>query len=434
MPGEYDSNGIHNDQRPLYIGDASGLGSYPGWDGVAQAPARDPYVAFALRWWWVLLIGAILGTAGAFAYLRYGPVPYTSTAIVQVSPPAQTDPTEDTGQASKAAASFAAEAASPRMFGMVSKTLGTDVGITTRELSKMAEDGAIKIKGVKESTLLQISVTNSDPARAHLLAETIAKVLVSDVNARAAARLEARITQLSRQIDITRDRLATAQLQARATDLKQELAGQRTLLLQLQLNYQQELQRSEELNVAEGGAKQSGASASQLKKLQAEWQRVVGQQIKDVEKNVSEITGELKTVQHSLSKLPSSADPTVSSALAGAYGMQLQDITKEYAALQLTGQETVKPLTQYGNASEPAPASGAKKTLMMGFAGGLALSGGLAYVISLLLAWRGTRKGATQATAPGEHIAVSELMERLERIGYDEDGARVARIAFPERS
>jgi capsular polysaccharide biosynthesis protein len=421
--GEYEYKGMHGEGRRPYSGGDFGPNSYPMRFADPAAPSRDPYVAFAIRWWWLLLIGAVLGTAVAFAYTTYGPTPYESSAMAQVSPPAQTDPTENTSQASRAASSFAAEASSPRMFELVSRALGA--GVSARDLSEMEESGAIEIEDVNSSNLVSITARDPDPERARALADTIATVFVNDVNARARARLDVRMEQLEQQIQVTRDRLATAQLQAREMEIRRELADQRTLLLQLQLSYQQELQRQSELRerTAEGRDGAPSEPVPQLARLQAEWQRIVSQQIKDVERNLSELAGALRGVRKSLAQLPPSSDPTISAALSSAYGAQLQSVTQNYAELQLTGQETTAPLTRYGNASEPSPTSGGMKTLIMGLAAGAALAGGIGFAFDMLRKRRRAGQILETAPAPDGVIGVPELIERLERLGLASDTA-----------
>ncbi len=397
-----------------------------------QPPARDPFMAFALRWWWLLLIGAILGSVGAFAYLKYGPKSYETAALVQVLPPSNSDPTQDNREGARAVSGYAAEASSSRMFELVSAALGAKVGVSASKLSTMMDDGLIEIKSVKNSNLVSIAVSDPDPQRAELLANTIAAVFVKDVNARAVARLQARMKQLDQQIQTTRDRLTTAQLQGREDSLKEDLADQRTLLLQLQLSYQQELQNQANLARIASEAEKPSAPQPQLGQLQSEWQRIVNEQIKDVQGNISDLNTELADVRKRLAQLPSSADPTVSSALAGAYGDQLQALTQEFAKLQLNGQETTTPLVRYGEASDPVSASSGKKTLLLGFAAGVALFGGLGYAFDLLGRIRRSRRSklaASDQVSMPEQVSVPDLMERLDRLGITDEAVAERRAS-----
>src|SRR5690242_19705917 len=83
------------------------------------APTQDPYVAFAMRWWWLLIIGGIAGLIGAFVYLKVGPIPYTSVAQVQVPPQTTTNPNASSGQAADATTNYSAEATTSQMFTLV---------------------------------------------------------------------------------------------------------------------------------------------------------------------------------------------------------------------------------------------------------------------------------------------------------------------------
>ena len=82
----------------------------------AQPPASSiaPYVAFAQAWWWLVLIGLIVGVGASAAYLRFGPIPHRSLAYILV--PSQENPGSDSlgspALLERAAGNFAVQAGS----------------------------------------------------------------------------------------------------------------------------------------------------------------------------------------------------------------------------------------------------------------------------------------------------------------------------------
>ena len=369
-------------------------------DSSATAPpGQDPYLAFALRWWWLLILGALLGGAAAFGYTRYGPVPFQSIAQVQVPAQTTTDPTANSSQARSAATNYAAEAASPQMFALVSRQLAGKLDLSANDLMLLNQAGKLDIRLVKNTNLISITVADPDPARARLLADTFATVLVNDVNGRATTQLDARGQQLQAQIKQTQDRLVVAQLQQRAEKLRQELVAQRGLLLQLQLGYQQELQRQAE---ADRLAATTGEPTSpQIVETRAQWLKLIRDQITALQATLDDLTGQLNQVQTTLKTLPAGTDPSVSAAFTTAYSEQLQSLTREFAQVQLSGPGAREPLVRYGQASDPLAANGRKKLLMMGLAAGVALAIGLGFLGDLLRQRRKRPGGARQGEQTG---------------------------------
>src|SRR5262245_9967491 len=210
---------------------------------------QNPYVQMALRWWWVLLLGLVLGVGGAVAYLKKGPVPYASTAQVMVPP--KIDPVGDTlgstGAIRDAASTYIGQAASNQMFALVSQALATQAinrtlaSTTATDLAQRVQDKQLSVATERGTNFISITVVDADPETARGLANTYARVLVDDVNKRAAAAVLARKTQLENQIELARRQLATAQLHQREQDLVREIREQRRQLLTIQANYQQEL-------------------------------------------------------------------------------------------------------------------------------------------------------------------------------------------------
>lgn len=369
----------------------------------AAAPTQDPYLAFALRWWWLLIVGGILGLVAGFGYLKYGPIPYTSVAQVQVPPQRTTNPNAGSGQAADATINYSAEATTSQMFTLVSQELAGTLNYSASELLVLQQNGDIVIKTVKGTNFISITVTDSDHERARLLAGTIATVFVRDVNERASAQIDARQQLLEGQIDVTGQRYLTSRLNQRQEELQRDLTTQRASLLQLQSSYQQELQRQAESDRLNGGP---GQVSPEVNATRARWLETVNSQISDIEKGIRDIQTQIDLVHTQLAALPGSSDPSVSAAFASAYGEQLQLLTRDYAQLQLDAPAARAPLVRYGEASDPLPASGAKKTLLMGGALGGIIAAAAGFGIDLL---RRRKKTALEETAPVEVTPVAVI-------------------------
>lgn len=364
------------------------------WDDEAVAdgpPGRDPYLAFALRWWWLLLVGFAIGALGAVGYVKYGPFPYAAVAQVQVVPQTSSiNPNASSTQARDATTNYTAEATTSQMFTLISQELAGTLNLSASDLITMQQGGTIDIRTVKNTNFIAFTVTDSDPERARLLANTLATVFVRDVNGRASAQLDARQRLLEQQIDATSQRYLTARLNQRLEEVQRELTTQRNTLLQLQTNYQQELQRQAELDRVAGTNSQP---SPQLAATRSQWLELISGQIGDVEKGIRDLNTQIDGVRGQLSQLPGSTDPSVSAVFASAYGEQLQALTRDYAQLQIDSPAARAPLIRYGNASDPLPAAGMKKYLILGAGVGAALAAALGLAID----WLRRRKGAPAA-------------------------------------
>ncbi len=370
---------------------------------------KDPYVDFATRWWWLLLIGAIIGGLAAFAYLRYGPVPYKSSVYIQVQQTGTTL-TSNVGQSQEAAQNFAAELSAPYILEQVSKDLqAKHIPVSQAQLQVYLQNGKIDVSAVRNSSLIRITVSDPDPARAKTIASSFGTVAVRVVNDRAKQNLDARMQQLQDQINFTRDKLVSAQLQRKEQDLQQQIADAQGRLLQLQMSYQEELQRQRE---ADRNNPSSAQADTTLQQLRSQWQQTLIQQITNIQKNIDNMNSELSKVQAQIQQLPTNTDPTVSAALADAYSQQLQSLTNQYAQMQLDAHNAVSPLVQYGGASVPIVAASKKKMLLMGVAGGVIVMAGLAFLIDSI-----RRRRRRKLEVGEEDEDLDRILRALERAG-----------------
>lgn len=288
----------------------------------ATDTSANPYLAFALQWWWLLLAGLVIGLAAAFAYVRYGPIPYQSSALILVPP--QIDPAQDTlgssGAVRDAAENFAAQAASPYMYDLVSRDLQGKFAIDVLGLQKMVKDGEITVRAQRGSNLINVTASDTNPETARLLADTFARVFVADVNKRTGTDVATRKKQLEERIETVRQQLTASQLQQQEQDLSKEVWNLRSQLLQIQAQYQQELQRQimqEQQQLLVAITNRTGVTPAQQQQVQALQQvanasaaarqqsiQAKAAQQQELEQKIQDLTTQLNQVQEDLAKIP----------------------------------------------------------------------------------------------------------------------------------
>src|SRR5919198_5982098 len=194
--------------------------------------ADSPLGDFIRRWWLLLLIGCLLGTGAGFAYGKYGPIVYQSTALLDVRPdPNSSRPLPD---AEVAAVGYAAEGVAPSVLQHVSQSLAKDgTVIGSGDLLSMSQTNKLTVQPVKGSSAITVTATYDDPTTAQALADKLAAVIVDDAAAQARTAAANRRKELQDSLDRTRQQLSNAQLYQREQDLQQRLQGQQALLLQL---------------------------------------------------------------------------------------------------------------------------------------------------------------------------------------------------------
>lgn len=343
----------------------------------------NPYLRFALRWWWLILLTTALGALLAVGYLKLGFAPYESTAVILV--PHQADVADNTlgnpNQARSAAGNFAAQAASPQLAEQVSRALPVRYKATPVELLLMVQQRKVEIRAPTGSNLITVKVVDSDPNFARTLADTYAAVFVDDVNRSTTLAIERRKRELETRIAAARDELVTAQRYQLAQNLNTQLQNLRQRLLELQATYQTELQRQIQLSQLGTGANPQLAAASA--NVQTKWLQLMAEQQRQLEAELASVTEQLNAVQKAIAAQPGSVDPTVAAALTTAYEQQLLKLSQDYADLQLNAGAGTLPLSKYGTASEPIPAVGLRLVLLVGVGTGFAAGVAIAYSLDI---------------------------------------------------
>lgn len=371
--------------------------------GDAGAPDRDPLMEFVSRWWWLLVLGVVVGATVAVAYAQYGPDTYSSTSLVQIQAQTENDPTAKAEQARSATANYAAEASSPRILGLVSDATGDE--FTAAELSRMDRNGMILVQSMRNANFITIKVSHSDPNTARFLADTFAAVVVDDINARARVERDQRSAQLGEQIEFARQQLASAELFKLETDLELQVRDQRSQLLSLQASYQQELARQAE----------TATRSSELTSIYGAYLAVVESQIGEVESTIASLNANLDEVRAAIDTLPDGSDAVLSGAYASAYAQELTTLTRQFVAQQLATVNSTPPLVQYGDASDALRVQSFRKLGLLGVAIGGTVAAGIAFGLDLL---RKRRIRSTQTSDDtGDDADLERLLHRLNQIG-----------------
>lgn len=379
--------------------------------GYAPAPAAepDPVMEFARRWWWLLALGVLLGAAVAVAYSRLGPVTYSSSALIQVSPNTDADPTDKAGQARSAATNFAAEGESTRMYDLVSQALPPEAGISAEDLDEMARSGQLNVEQRRGTNFIEVTVLDPDAERAQLIADTFAATMVADVNSRGNEQARLREQELQNQIDFTRQQLAAAELFSRERQLQADLRDQQQRLLTLQASYQQEQARQLEFErLSEGEAAGEG-----ILQARADFERILADQIQDVEANIASLSAELEEVRQLISELPEETDPLISTAYASAYSAQLTSLTSQYVKEQIDSLSAGPSLVQFGAASTSPNTPSLKKLGFFGVLAGGVAAAALGFFIDF---WRNRQDHAGHRQLAGEgQVDLDSLLHELEQ-------------------
>ncbi len=316
---------------------------YRGGGGARRQPRPSEtdtqYVQFVRRWWWLLLIGAVLGTAGSFAYLKYGPTSYQSVSTVAVSEDALRAQTVVSGSDKRppkinlVAGSYAAQTMSPQILELVGQALPNRPELTPAVLESMAASKAIFSKAQAGTNQFNITVTAGEPGLAKTLANTIASVTIKSASDQAQRYAADRQRQLELQMDSARQQLGPGdqwdKLDQTSQRLEDQLQGQKDKLFQLQSQYNLFLlQKAQDASIARNAAGDQGhASSGDQGRLSPEQQnevqsliqaasqthrdslQVIDSRRQDTEQAIADVSDRLGAANDALAALPVSIDP-----------------------------------------------------------------------------------------------------------------------------
>jgi len=235
----------------VIVSGGNGSGGNRGWGGGPRRPQKssggsEKYIQMARRWWWASAAVLVVGLIASGAYMKWGPAPYTSTAsvIVPVSGPQTGDSRGSSpDNTARAATNYTGQANAPYLLQLASNDLQQRFNISQRQLQEMQANQQITIGQVRNSNMINFTVIDNNPALAKALTDALANTFINDVNSKNDEDLKTRRETLGEQIETARQRLASAAVTKRQEDLSSTLRTERQQYLQLQLQYQQELQR-----------------------------------------------------------------------------------------------------------------------------------------------------------------------------------------------
>lgn len=207
---------------------------------------------FVHRWWALLLLGPLLGGVTAFAIFReVAPVYEAYTTLLVAPSNATTAGLTDVDTAQKLARTFA-EAVRTRP--VLEEAIGrVDPTLTVQDLERR-----VNARLVRDTQLLRISIEDTDPQRAALLANAVSEALVARTSTAQANRFSSSRENLARLVDQLRSDIdaRTRQLdqlnaQPPSSDRDAAISRLQSELTQLQSTYSASLRSYEELRILE---------------------------------------------------------------------------------------------------------------------------------------------------------------------------------------
>jgi hypothetical protein len=174
-------------------------------------PSDMSLFRFLLRWSWLIAIMTVLGVAGGFAFMQYGPVPFQSTVTLMLRP--QLDPSGEPvvaanpQRATASATALAGQAASPSVYQATSRALAGQMDVSSDELANLVLNGRIQIMPMGASSFITISASDPDPNRAWLLADGYSRGFMQDLAVQARLVSEQQQAELRAQINVLQQQL-----------------------------------------------------------------------------------------------------------------------------------------------------------------------------------------------------------------------------------
>lgn len=193
------------------------------------------------RWWWLVLIGPLIGGLINTAFTSREVPEYTSTVVLQVNPPQLGEPIESNAlQATVALATTYYQLiwTRPVLEPVISSL---SLPYTVEELKQRVDSQA-----VRGTPLISVKVTDSDPERASEIAAAIANSFTSYITTHtvslsdpARATIDEQLVTTSEEISQIELQIQTIQQSPSAQDVasQEQVSQLQTTLVQLQQNY-----------------------------------------------------------------------------------------------------------------------------------------------------------------------------------------------------
>ncbi|MCI0478756.1 MAG: polysaccharide biosynthesis tyrosine autokinase, partial [Anaerolineales bacterium] len=163
------------------------------------------YLSLVRKWLWLVIIGGLLGAGSAYLYSRMSTPIYQSTITLLISQGSGvTTDYYSMLTSQRAATTYIEQLKSPVILMQALKELGIS----------MEEDNlfvGVSAQVVRDTSLLRVFVTDTDPARAQAIATQVAKVLNDQVNAAQMQRYRVVQDDLDRQVAEVRKKIDEVQ-------------------------------------------------------------------------------------------------------------------------------------------------------------------------------------------------------------------------------
>ena len=155
------------------------------------------YIGVLRRRWWIVLLGAIVGLLGAFAYVTVAPKAYTATASVNVTPTAA----DQTNVVAGSRTSGATVNLDTEAQVVQSTTVATLAGKAIHSpLTAWALAKQVNVTVPPNSSILNISCTASTPTGAATCANAFAKAYLQNRSQSATTYINQQLTKLQQKI------------------------------------------------------------------------------------------------------------------------------------------------------------------------------------------------------------------------------------------
>ncbi len=315
------------------------------------------------KWAWLVVVGAVLGVAGGYVYTLYQPTIYQTTTKVMVSRPPESRGTDyyyiySDLQLAKTYTQL-----------IVTQPVLEAVG---QELGFSVNKDQVSVKQMTDMLILDITVKDSDPARAQLIANTLIKVFIEQNELTQTSRFITAEENLQRQID---------QIEAQIISVQDQMAQQSEESLKKQ-------QTTLETEIA--------ALEIEIRDLRKEMELLTGDTLAEKEDYLSALETRLNLYQQAYQQtiVLGSSTGTSSQSIRQSqlqttlalYQQIYSNLLNNYESIRLARLQSTTNVIQIESAPlpthpvQPQPV----QNLMLGLVMGLALAGGIAFLVEYL--------------------------------------------------